>query len=141
MDETRPSGAQGAGGDRPGGGVDWFGLPSAEVVRAAAGLLVAALAAVLGAFVLGEYQFSGWLPLVAGLLFGLVVAELAVEIGRRRSLAIGLACGVLSAGGLVWAGWISAGEGLEPIPGGAWLAAAVAFATATVRGRGARRGS
>lgn len=137
VDETSRSGGAGAGGD--GGDLDWFGLPSAAVVRVAAGLLVALLASVLGAFILGEYQFTGWLPVVAGVLFGLVVAELAVEIGRRRSLPVGLTCGLISAGALVWAGWISAGEGLEPIAGGAWLAAALAFVTATARGVGSRR--
>lgn len=114
-------------------GVQWSGLPSAELVRATIGLLVAAAAAVLGAFILGEYQFDGWLPIGAGALFGLVVAEVAVGVGRRRSLPVGLACGALAAAGLLLAGWISAGEGLEPIPGGAWLAALVGAATAVLR--------
>lgn len=116
-----------------GGGVQWSGLPSAELVRATVGLVLAAVVAVVGAFILGEYQFDGWLPVGAGALFGLVVAEVAVEVGRRRTVPVGLTCGALAAAGLLLAGWISAGEGLEPIPGGAWLAALVGAAVAVLR--------
>lgn len=117
----------------------WAGLPSAEAVRAATALLVVALLSVLAAFVLGEYEFEGWLPAVAGLLFGEIVAEVVIGIARRRSLALALAAGAFAAGGLVWAGWIAAGEGLAPIPGLAWLAAVVAAATVVLRVVGLRR--
>lgn len=113
--------------------VDWLGVPPAAMVRATLGLLLAALVSVLGALILGEYEFEGWLPLVAGLLFGLVVAEVAIEVGRRRTWPIGATAGVLAGAGLVWAGWISAGEGLAPVPGGAWIAAAIAAVVATGR--------
>ena len=118
-----------SGGER----FEWSGLPSPELVRATFALLLAAAAAVLGAFILGEYQFEGWLPVGAGALFGLVVAEVAVEVGRRRTAGVGLTCGALAAAGLLLAGWISAGEGLEPIPGGAWLAALVGACVAILR--------
>lgn len=118
---------------------EWSGLPSPALVRATVGLLVAALAAVLGAFILGEYEFEGWLPIGAGALFGLVVGEVAVEIGRRRTAPVALWCAAIAAGGLLWAGWISAGEGLAPIAGGAWLAAAVGAVVAGVRVAGLRR--
>lgn len=113
--------------------VEWSGLPSPALVRATAGLVVAAVVAALGGLILGEYQFEGWLPVVAGVLFGLVVAEVAVGVGRRRTWPVGAACGLLAAGGLLWAGWISAGEGLGPIPGGAWLAAGIALGASTAR--------
>jgi hypothetical protein len=112
---------------------DWYGLPSPAAVRVTAGLVLAAAASVLGALVLGEYQFDGLLPVAAGVIFGLVVAEIAVEVGRRRTWPIAVACAALAAAGLVWAGWISAGEGLNPIAGGAWLAAGLAAVTAIVR--------
>lgn len=119
-------------------GVEWGGLPSPELLRAGVALLLGALASVLGAFMLGEYQFDGTMPFVAGALWGLVVAELVVEVGRRRSRPIGLITGLECAGGLLWAGWISAGEGLEPISGGAWLAAGIAVVVAYVRIAGLR---
>jgi hypothetical protein len=110
------------------------------VVRAAGGLLAAAAVAVLGALILGEYEFDGWLPLVAGALFGLLVAEVAVAVGGRRTPVVAAVTAALAAGGVLWAGWISAGEGLAPIPGEAWVAGAVGAASAGGRvlvGRGA----
>lgn len=116
-----------------GGGVEWGGLPSPELLRAGIALLLGALASTLGAFMLGEYQFEGTMPILAGLLFGAVIAEGVVEIGRRQTALIGVVTGLEVAGGLLWAGWISAGEGLEPISSGHWLAALIGFLTAVVR--------
>jgi hypothetical protein len=109
------------------------------VLRTGVALLFGALASVLGAFILGEYQFEGTMPIIAGALFGLVVGELIVEVGRHRNWAVGLLAGLECAGGLLWAGWISAGSGLEPISGGAWLAAGIALVVATVRIAGVGR--
>ena len=123
----------------------WGGLPSPALLRAGIGLLLGALASILGAFILGEYQFEGYLPVTAGALFGVVVAELVLEVGRRRTIGVGVVAGLEAAGGLVWAGWISGGEGLGPIPGGAWVAAGVALVAAVLwssrglRTRAARR--
>lgn len=119
--------------------LEWGGLPSPAILRAGIGLLLGAVASILGAFILGEYQFEGSLPIVAGVLFGLVVAELVVEVGRRRTLVVGVVAGLEAAGGLVWAGWISGGEGLGPIPGGAWLAAGLALVAAVARTYDRRR--
>ena len=44
----------------------------------------AAAAAALGALILGEYEFTGTLPWVAGPLFGLVIGEVVVGVGRSR---------------------------------------------------------
>ena len=116
-----------------GGGVD------PEVLRAGIGLLLSAVAAVLGAFVLGEYEFDGALPVFAGVLFGLVLGEIVVSVGKLRTIPIAVLCGLEAFGGLVWAGWISAGEGIEPIPGGAWLAAALGLVAGALRVAGLRR--
>lgn len=130
MDQTAPRERDGReGSDR----VAWGGLPPPALVRAWAGLILGALTATLGALVLGEYQFEGWLPVGAGILFGAVVAEVVVEVGRRRTVSVAVATGLLAAGGLLWAGWISAGEGLEPISGGAKVAAALGFVVAAGR--------
>jgi hypothetical protein len=117
----------------------WGGLPSPAILRAGVGLLLGAVASILGAFILGEYQFEGYVPLTAGVLFGLVVAEIVIEVGRRRTALVGALTGLEAAGGLVWAGWISGGEGLGPIPGGAWLAAGLALVTGVVRTYDRRR--
>lgn len=119
--------------------LEWGGLPAPAVLRAGIGLLLGAIASILGAFILGEYQFEGYVPITAGVLFGLVVAEIVVEVGRRRTLVVGALAGLEAAGGLVWAGWISGGEGLGPIPGGAWLAAGLAVVAAVLRTHDRRR--
>jgi len=120
-------------------GFEWTGLPSPAAVRAAVGLLLAALVAALAAFVLGEYEFKELLPLGAGVLTGLIVAEVAVTVGRRRTVPVAIACAAFATAGLLRAGWISAGEGLAPIPGGAWLAAALGALAAVLRVVGLRR--
>jgi hypothetical protein len=109
---------------------DWFGLPSPAMVRAAGGLLAAAAVALLGALVLGEYEFEGWLPVGAGALFGLVVAEVAGSVGRRHTVGYGVVVAVVAGAGLVGAGLISAGP--AEVPGGVWVATAVGAVVALV---------
>jgi len=110
------------------------------VLRAGLGLACAAAAAVLGALILGEYEFTGSLPFVAGPLFGLAVGEVVVGVGRDRSLPVGAVAGAIAFGGIAWAGWIDANEGVEPVKGLVWVAAALAATVATLRTTGLRRG-
>ncbi len=88
------------------------------------GLLCGALVAALGALILGEYPFTGSLPWIAGPLFGLVIGETVVAAGRSRSMVVGGVAGLLSIGGIGWAGWISSGDGLAPISTVVWASAA-----------------
>lgn len=109
------------------------------MVRVVFGVVVGAAASALGALILGEYEFTGATPYVAGLLFGLVVAEVVVSIAGRRSIVIGLVCAALVAGALLWAGWISSGEGLRPLPTSVYVAMGIAAVCAAARaGRWAR---
>jgi hypothetical protein len=96
------------------------------MVRVVVGLVVGAAAAAVGGVLLGEYDFEGMLPWLAGPIMAVVVAELAAEIGRRRTAAVGAIAGALAGGGLLWAAWISTGEGLEPLPATVWPAMALA---------------
>lgn len=109
--------------------------------RALLGLAVAAGASALGALVLGEYEFTGTLPFLAGPLFGLVVGEVVVAVGRSRTVPVGLAAAGLSFAGIAWAGWIDSSEGVEPVKGLVWVAAGLAGGAALLRtaGRPARR--
>lgn len=106
--------------------------------RALLGLVLGAAAAALGALILGEYEFTGSLPWVAGPLFGLVVGEVVVEVGRSRHLAVAVLTAGLSFGGIAWAGWIDSTQGIEPIKRLVWVSAALAGATALVRTAGLR---
>ena len=109
--------------------------------RALLGLAAGALVSAFGALVLGEYEFSGTLPFLAGPLFGLAVGEVVVAAGRSRSTAVAIAAAGLAAAGIAWAGWIDSSEGVEPVKGLVWVAAGLAAAVALVRtaGRPARR--
>jgi hypothetical protein len=104
------------------------------------GLLCAAVVAVLGAHILGEYEFTGALPFVAGPLFGLVIGEVVVGIGRTRNIAVGLLAAACAFGGVAWAGWIDSTQGVEPMPRAAWAAAGLAASVALVRTIGLRGG-
>lgn len=90
--------------------------------RALGALVLAALASTLGGLMLGEYQFVGALPYVAGVLFGLLIGELVAELGKVRSWLVAMLAVPLVAGGLGLAVRISTGEGLEPFPVGGWAA-------------------
>jgi dolichol kinase len=82
---------------------------------------------------LGEYEFTGLTPVVAGVLFGLVVSEFVLQICTSPRPIIGIVTGVMVAFGLGWAAWISSDEGLRPFPALAWLAMGVGGGVAAVR--------
>ena len=85
-------------------------------------LVGAAVASAFGALILGEYEFSGAMPVGGGVLFGLLISEIVVEAGGTRAPFIGVITAAMVAGALAWAGWLSSGEGLRPYPAGAWVA-------------------
>ncbi len=90
----------------------------------ATGVIVAAVAA-FGALILGEYDFTGFTPYVSGVLFGLVVAEVALAGGRTRAGALAPIAATAVAGGLVWAGWISTDHFRASVPVGVGLGPAI----------------
>ncbi len=110
-----------------------------RTLRAGLGVLCAALAGALGAFILGEYEFTGLLPFVAGPLFGLVIGEVLVGVGQARSWGIALVGATIGFTGIAWAGWIDSSQGVEPVKALVWVAAACAAAAAALRVVGLRR--
>jgi hypothetical protein len=107
--------------------------------RALFGLVLGAAAAALGALILGEYEFTGALPWIAGPLFGLVVGEIAVSVGRSRRVAVAAVVAGLSFAGVAWAGWIDSTQGVEPVKGMVWVAAVLAAVAGFVRVAGLPR--
>lgn len=85
-------------------------------------LVAAAVSCLVGALILGEYEFEGLMPFGAGLLFGLVISEMVIEIGRRRNVVVGIVCAAMVAAALARAAYESSGEGLRPFPAGGWIA-------------------
>lgn len=102
-------------------------------------MFLGALVATLGALFLGEYEFDETLPIVAGPLLGLVIAEIVVSIGRHRSWTMAAILAVMSAVALLLAGHLDA-NGVEPVKTGAYLSAALAGLAAAVRTAPWRRG-
>ena len=114
-------------------------LTSRVTFRTVLGIVAGAAICALGALILGEYEFSGVTPIGAGVLFGLVISEIILEIGATRHPLIGLLSAAMVAGALAWAGYVSSGEGLRPFPTGAWVAMACGAVAAGARTGGWRR--
>lgn len=99
-------------------------------MRLALAVLAGAAVAALGALILGEYEFTGTTPYVAGVLFGLVVAEAVIGVARRGGRELAAAAAVLSGGGLLWAAWISSGRDWDYVFRPAWVAVAIGVVAA-----------
>lgn len=103
------------------------------VLRPAVGVICGAAVAALGALILGEYEFTGMLPYLAGPLFGIAVGEVVAGVGAVRSLPVALLSAVVAFAGVAWAGWIDSSEGVEPVKGLVWVAAVLAAGFAAWR--------
>ncbi|HZU71499.1 MAG TPA: hypothetical protein VE990_01890, partial [Acidimicrobiales bacterium] len=85
--------------------------------------LVATGVAALGGAILGEYDLSGPLPLLAGVLFGVVVAEAVIVVQRRPApAAVGVAA-VAAGAATVWSLWIANGHHLAYASATQWAQA------------------
>jgi len=98
--------------------------------------------AALGALILGEYELRGATPFVAGLLFGVVIGEVVVAVGRAGNARVAATSALLAAAGLVWAAFISVRHRGTGFPVAGVVAAALGATTAAVWVRSsARRGA
>lgn len=114
-------------------------------MRVVLAVLAALLVAMLGAAILGEYQFDGFTGAAAGLIYGIFIAEAAVAVNRRGNSWLAAVCAVLAVGGLGWAIRVSIGPRMSfpgDIPGLGWVALVLAAAGAAIRARSSgRRGA
>ena len=111
-------------------------------MRSVLAVLAALAVTVLGAAILGEYQFDGLTGAVAGLIYGIFVAEAAVAVARRGSTWLAIVCAVLAVGGLGWAIRSSIGPRASvpgDIPGFGWAGLVLAAGGAAVRARSSGR--
>jgi hypothetical protein len=113
-------------------------------VRVLVAMSLGALVALLGALFLGEYEFDELLPIVAGPLLGLVVAEIVVSVGRHRSWTMAGTLAVIAGVAVLLAGHLDAND-VAPVKSGAYLSAALGALGAGLRtaplGRSARAAS
>ncbi len=98
-------------------------------------VVAGAAVSAFGALIVGEYEFDGVLPVIAGLVLGLLVSEAVALGGQWRGWVPAGIAATLAAAGILWGGWIDSGEGLEVYPALAWVGAAVAAVVALVRVR------
>lgn len=99
-------------------------------VRLALGIVAAALTAAVAGVIMGEYELRGVLPYVAGLLFGLAVAEAAITAGADRAWALAVPSALFAFLGLAWAAKIDAGGGIGRVAGARWISSCIAAAAA-----------
>jgi hypothetical protein len=81
---------------------------------------------------------------LAGLVFGVTVAELMADVARPGpdELYLPFAAAMITEGGLVWATWISTGHELDESSTAAWLGIGVGMFAALLWFRSAgRRGA
>lgn len=95
-------------------------------------VFVALAVAALGAVILGEYELAGARPILAGVLFGVMVAEVLATLARTwaREAALWAAAALITEAGLVWATWISTGHELDRAAGTAWAGIVVGVVAA-----------
>src|SRR5688500_9472853 len=70
------------------------------------------------------------MALLAGVLFGLAVAEAAITAGRSSDWPLVGVAAVAAFLGFTWAGWIEAGREFGPVPTLRWVGALCALASA-----------
>ena len=108
-------------------------------MRQVLGVVTGAVVALVAAVILGEYNFVGLTPWVAGIVVPLAVAEGCALVGGRRPRWLWAYAAVIGAAGLAWGVWLSTGRGLDPWPTGGWeavgLGAAWPLALAVIRRR------
>lgn len=102
-------------------------------MRRTVGIAVAVCGAALIAFILGEYEMAGIVPIVAGAVVGLLLGEVMVGIARWRGPVAAVVVGALAAASLLLAGWIDSSQGVESYPTMAGVGAAAAGLVAVVR--------
>lgn len=98
-------------------------------------VVAGAAVAAFGALIVGEYEFSGVVPVIAGLVLGLLVSEAVALGGQWRGWVPALFAGVAAALAILWGGWIDSGQGIGPYPALAWVGGGIAALTAIARAR------
>ena len=109
-------------------------------MRVVLGCIAAVAVGLLGGLIMGEYELRGVMALVAGVLFGVAVAEGAITVGKSSDWPLVIVSALSAGVGLTWAAWIDAGEEMRLIAGMRWAGSALALvsAGAWVRSLGSR---
>lgn len=98
------------------------------------------LVGLLAGLIMGEYQLLGVMAIVAGVLFGLAIAEVAITVGKSSAAPLVAAAALAAFIGHTWAAYIEAGDSLSRIAGLRWFGSVLALVSAAwwVRSLGSR---
>lgn len=96
-------------------------------MRVILGCLAAVTVGFVGGVILGEYRLTGVMALLAGLLFGLALAEAAITAGRSSGWVLVGVTAASSFAGFTWAAWIEVGRDFGPIEPVRWIGAVIAL--------------
>ncbi len=109
-------------------------------MRVIFGCVAAVVVAALGGLIMGEHPLHGVTAVIAGVLFGLFVAEAAITAGRSSDWLLVGVTALAAALGMTWAAYIEAGDRVGWIAGMRWVASGIALVSAGwwVRSLGSR---
>lgn len=109
-------------------------------MRVILGCVAAVLAAAIGGLIMGEYELRGFMALLAGVLFGLAVAEVAITVAKSSEWPLVAVTALAAFAGLTWAASIDAGDSLGRVAGMRWAGSLLALVSAGwwVRSLGSR---
>ena len=109
-------------------------------MRVVFGAVAAVATGLVGGLIMGEYELRGPMAIVAGVLFGLAVAEAAITVGKSSDWTLVVVAGVSAFVGHSWSAWIDAGDSFSRIAGLRWAGSVFALVSAAwwVRTLGSR---
>ncbi len=99
-------------------------------MRVVFGALAAIFVGLFGGLIMGEYELRGPMALVAGLLFGLAVAEVTITIGKSSEWVVVITAALAAFVGHTWAASIDAGDSLGRIATLRWVGSVLALVSA-----------
>ena len=94
-------------------------------MRAVLSVLVTALVGAGGAVILGEYEMVGVVAFLMGIIFGVVLAEVAAWFAKDPATELAVAVALLTQAALVWSLWIGSGHRMDLVAVEAWVATAL----------------
>jgi hypothetical protein len=102
-------------------------------VRRTLGLLAAAAAGALAALILGEYEMTLWTAVASGVIVGFLIAEIVLIAASWRGIVPAVAAAFVAGGSILWAAWISSGNGLAPLRATSWAGVVLGAVVAGAR--------
>ena len=97
-------------------------------MRVVFGCIAAVFVGFFVGLIMGEYELLGVMAIVAGVLFGLAVAEVSITVGKSNDWTLVAVTALSGFFGMTWAAYIDAGDSLGRIAGIRWVAALLAAA-------------